>query len=321
MAEKKLSGEAGERKALSRRDMLGVISGAVSAAPLLLAGAQAQTAAKTATVGDDDLLLDAPAPSRFSAQPIRIETSPKWVRAVFGGQVVANSKNVLLVWDRGRTPVYYFPKKDVRMDLLKPGEKRTKSDTKGEAEYYTIKAGGKVGENAAWNYPRPQTADAKLGTPPDLRNYIAFEWGQMDAWYEEGEEVFVHPHDPYHRIDTLTSPRHVKVVLGGQVVAETRRAVLLFETGFVTRYYIPKDDVRFDLLRPSDTITKCAYKGEARYYSVEVGGKTYKDVVWYYRFPTSEVIRIVNGLAFYNEQVDAIFVDDEEVTRQQKPRA
>jgi uncharacterized protein (DUF427 family) len=235
--------------------------------------------------------------------------------------VVANSKGVLLVWDRGRTPVYYFPVKDVRMELMTPSDKHTKSDTKGEASFYTLKVGGKTGENAAWQYAKPATADPKLGTPPDLRGYVAFDWGQMDAWYEEGEEVFVHPHDPYHRIDVLTSPRHVKVVLGAMTVAESHRPVLLFETGFVTRYYLPKEDVRFDLLRPSDTITRCAYKGEARYYSVEAGGKTYKDVVWYYRFPTTEASKIANNLAFYNENVDAIFVDGEEVTKSQKPRA
>jgi uncharacterized protein (DUF427 family) len=317
MPEKNLTGE---RKEISRRDMLGVIGGAATAAPLLLASAQAQSVGKAALADDDDLLFEAPAPSRFSSQPVRIEMSPKWVRVQFGGQIVASSKRVLLVSDNGRTPVYYFPKQDVRMDLLTPGKRRSRSDSKGEAEFFTLKAGDKVGEEVVWNYPRPETADPKLGKAPDLRNYVSFEWAAMDAWYEEGEEVFVHPHDPYHRIDTLLSSRHVKVVVGGQVVAETRRPVLLFETGFVTRYYIPKEDVRMDLLRPSNTITKCAYKGEARYYSAEVGGKTYKDIVWYYRFPTTEVSRIANGLSFYTEQVDALYVDGEDVSKQPRPR-
>src|SRR5207249_4019257 len=87
-------------------------------------------------------------PSKFSVQPIRVELSPKWIRVVFGGEVIANSQRVLLVWDRGRTPVYYFPEKDVRLKLMSPTDHHTHSDTKGDASYYTLKAGGKMAENA-----------------------------------------------------------------------------------------------------------------------------------------------------------------------------
>ena len=141
----------------------------------------------------------------------------------------------------------------------------------------------------------------------------------MDAWYEEGEEVFGHAHDLNHRIDVLQSSRHIRVVMGGTTVAESRRPVLLFETGIQTRYYLPKEDVKQDLLRPSDRKTLCAYKGEASYYSVAAGGKLFNDVIWYYRYPTPEVGKIANNLAFYSENADvAFFVDGRELPRPQR---
>jgi uncharacterized protein (DUF427 family) len=297
----------------SRRNVLVMVGGVVTGVPLLMS-AQSQTAS-SAIVQPFEI------PGRYSRQPIRIELSPKWIRAVFGGEVIANSRKVLLVWDRGRTPAYYFPKSDVKMHCLTPTDHHTMSDTKGEASYFTVKAGDKKAENAAFHYPKPETSDKSLGPAPDLRDYVSFEWRMMDAWYEEGEEVFVHPHDPYHRIDILQSSRHVRVVLGGATVADSHRPVLLFETGFPARYYLPKEDVRTELLRPSDTLTGCAYKGEAHYYSMTVGDRLFQDVIWYYRFPTAEHAKIANHLAFYEERVDAFFVDGVANPKPVRPRA
>jgi uncharacterized protein (DUF427 family) len=122
--------------------------------------------------------------------------------------------------------------------------------------------------------------------------------------------VFVHPRDPYHRVDVVHSSRHVKVVVDGEVVAETTRPRLLFETGLPTRYYIPKLDVRMDLLQPTDSVTACPYKGRARYWSVRVGDRTLKDLVWSYPAPIPECPKIEGLLSFYNERVD-IYVDGE----------
>ena len=126
----------------------------------------------------------------------------------------------------------------------------------------------------------------------------------------------VHPRDPYHRVDVLNSSRHVKVVIDGTVVAETRRPRLLFETSLPTRYYVPKADVRLDLLEPTDTVTQCPYKGRASYWSVRVGNEVRKDLVWGYPFPIPECSKIENLMCFYNEHVD-IYVDGE---LQERPR-
>ena len=112
---------------------------------------------------------------------------------------------------------------------------------------------------------------------------------KMDAWYEEDEQVFVHPKDPYHRVDVLESSRNVKVTVDGEVVAVTDRPKVLFETGLPPRYYIPPEDVREDILVASEKTTQCPYKGVASYYSVEAGGERVEDLVWYYPEPLPEV--------------------------------
>ena len=149
-----------------------------------------------------------------------------------------------------------------------------------------------------------------------LEGHIGFEWDRLDHWFEEDDEVFVHPRSPYHRVDVLNSSRHVRVELGGVTVAETHRPRLLFETGLPTRYYMPKVDVRMDLLTPTDLRTRCPYKGEAVYWTAEAGGRPYEDVVWSYPAPIPECPKIEGLLCFYNERAD-IFVDGE---LQEKPK-
>ena len=140
----------------------------------------------------------------------------------------------------------------------------------------------------------------------------------MDGWFEEDEEVFVHPHDPYKRIDILHSSRHVEVEVNGVKVADTHRPTLLFETGLPTRYYIPKLDLRMDLLTPIEHTTGCAYKGFARYWSLEAGDETFENLAWSYRTPLPECTKIAGLVAFYNEKVDLI-VDGERLARPKTP--
>jgi uncharacterized protein (DUF427 family) len=232
------------------------------------------------------------------------EPTQRWVRAKFANVTVADSKRVMLLRETGHLPVYYFPTQDVRTDLLMPNGHTAKNSHLGTAAYSSLKVNGHVAENAAWTYIR-LTPGA-----PNLKGYVAFEWNKMDAWFEEDDEVFVHPRDPYKRIDVLHSSRHIQVVIDGETVADTRRPRLLFETGLPTRYYIPKTDVRMDLLVSSDKHTRCPYKGVASYYSVKLGDKVYPDLVWYYPLPIPECPKVENLLCFFNEQVD-IYMDGE----------
>jgi uncharacterized protein (DUF427 family) len=228
---------------------------------------------------------------------LRVEPSPRWVRGFVDGVPIVNSKHVVVVYGARRLATYFFPSNDVRMDLLRPS---VAQETPGE-QRLSFQWNGRTIEDIGWTYTDPDS---------ELRDYVAFEWRKMDAWYEEDDEVFVHPRDPYHRVDVLNSSRHVKVVIGGHVVAETHRPRLLFETGLRTRYYIPKVDVRMDLLEPTATMTQCPYKGNAAYWSVRIGDQVYPDVVWSYPFPIPECSKIQNLLAFYNEKTE-IYVDGE----------
>lgn len=153
---------------------------------------------------------------------------------------------------------------------------------------------------------------------PEIKDYLAFYWDQADHWLEEDDEIFGHPHDPYSRIDILNSSREVRVSLAGETLAETTNARFLFETGARTRYYIPKEDVHMERLTPTDHQTICTYKGRANYWSVEAGGKTYENVVWSYAEPKPEASPIRGYLCFYNERMDAIYVDGEPVDPDRK---
>ena len=142
----------------------------------------------------------------------------------------------------------------------------------------------------------------------DARDYAAFYWGKMDAWFEEDEEVFYGPKDPYSRTDCLRSSRHVRVEVNGVTVAETTRPTLLLETGLPHRYYIPSADVRMAALRPSDRVVGSPSKGEARYFHVDAGGETFENAAWTYRYPSAEAAKIAGLVCFPQGKAD-VYVD------------
>ena len=236
---------------------------------------------------------------------IHVSESPRHVRVFFGGEAIANSKRVKLVREPEVLPAYYFPKEDVRTELFVPSRYNTSCPQKGEASYWSIRSGNKSAENAAWSYLTPSLPAA------GIKDYFAFDWVQMDKWMEEDEEIFKHARDPFKRVDALPSKRHVRVVIDGQTVAETRRPHLLFETNHPVRYYLPQEDVRMDLLTASATTSRCPYKGPASYWSVNIGGEMFADLVWGYMEPIPECPKIKGLLCFFHERGCDIYVDDE----------
>jgi uncharacterized protein (DUF427 family) len=247
---------------------------------------------------------------RSGQHRVQVEPSPRWVRVKFNGQTIADSKRALLLRETGHLPVYYFPPEDVRQDVLTPTDQHTRCPFKGEASYWTIRVGDRVADNAMWGYLDP------LPDRQDIKGYRAFYWNRVDAWYEEEEQIFAHPRDPYHRFDVVPSSRHVRVEIGGQMVADSRRPLLLFETGLPTRYYLPREDVRMDLLEGTQTSSICPYKGTASYWRLAADPAS-RDVAWAYEDPIAEAPRIRGLIAFFNERVDALHVDDQ---LQEKPR-
>ncbi|MEV4566737.1 DUF427 domain-containing protein [Nonomuraea sp. NPDC049419] len=227
---------------------------------------------------------------------VRVERTAKRVRTYLGGRVVADTTSALLVWEVPYYPAYYFPLADVDESALKPTGATKHSPSRGDAVVYTVASGTKEAADAALAYP-----DSPL---EEIKGYVRFEWGAMDAWFEEDEEVFFHARNPYTRVDILSSSRHVRIEVDGVTVADSHSPRLLFETGLPTRYYLPKTDVRLDLLEPTDTVTNCPYKGTAHYWSVN--GK--KDLAWSYRTPLPESEKVAGLVAFYDEKLD-VYVD------------
>ena len=234
---------------------------------------------------------------------LQIEPASRWVRVQFNDQLIADTKKALLVRD-GHHLTYYFPLEDVTMDWLQSS--RIGGDGR---QYYDIVVDGRSAESAAWTYFDSQDDFASLG------GYLAFNWRKMDHWFEEEEEVFVHPRDPYHRVDAIQSSRSIRIVIDGVAVAESQRPVLLFETGLPVRYYLPQEDIRMELLTSSRANTDCPYKGTASYWNVNISGDNCRNIVWGYLEPIDEVQKIAGLLCFFNEKVD-VYVDGE---LEQKP--
>ncbi|MET0132249.1 MAG: DUF427 domain-containing protein [Kibdelosporangium sp.] len=231
---------------------------------------------------------------------VRLEQGAKRIRVYLGGVLVADTIAPVLVWEVPYYPAYYIPLKDVHPELLAESGNTDHSPSRGDATLLTVKAGSSEAVDAARVY-----RDSPI---EELRDLVRFDWDAMDSWFEEDEEIYVHPRDPHTRVDILASSRHIRVEIGGVTVAESSNARLLFETGLPTRYYLPKTSVRMDLLEPSDTKTRCPYKGEASYHSARIGGNPHDDIAWYYDTPLPESQKVAGLIAFYDEKVDT-FVD------------
>lgn len=231
---------------------------------------------------------------------VRVEQGQKRVRAYLAGHLVADTTRPVLVWEVPYYPTYYVPAKDVVADLVKTGDTRH-SPSRGDATLYDVYVHEHaVAEKAASRYEDPAVEE--------LRDLVRLDWDAMDQWFEEDEPVFVHPRDPYTRVDILGSSRHIEVRIDGETVADSYQPRVLYETGLRPRYYLPLTDVRMDLLRPSETRTHCPYKGTASYWNVEIGGTVHEDVVWTYRAPLPESQKVANLACFYDEKVD-VYLD------------
>jgi uncharacterized protein (DUF427 family) len=237
-----------------------------------------------------------------------VEPVPRRIRAVLDGRTVLDTTSARYVWEWPPYPQYYVPLADVDPAVL-VDEDHPEPTPRGTARRHGVAAAGGVRPGTA----RVYGADAL----EPLRDTVRFDWAALDAWFEEDEEVFVHPRNPFARVDAVRSTRHVRVELGGVVLAESSSPVMVFETGLPPRSYLPRPAVRFEHLVPSDTRTACPYKGRTSgYWSAAVDGAVHPDVAWAYDFPTREVLPIAGLVAFFDERVDLV-VDG---VRQERPR-
>jgi uncharacterized protein (DUF427 family) len=226
----------------------------------------------------------------------QIEPAPRRVRAYLGGEVVVDTTTAVYVWESVTYPQYYVPVADIRSGVL-VDEGAVQQTRRGPAHTHTVTAGG---------VSRPSAAKVFGEKAIDgLAGMVRLDWAAMDAWFEEDEQVFVHPRNPYVRVDALRSTRTVRIELDGVVLAESTSPVMVFETGLPTRYYLNRTDVNFEHLEPTATRTECPYKGTTSgYWSVRIGETVHEDLAWAYDFPTRQLSPIAGLVAFYNEKVD-----------------
>ncbi|GAA5211927.1 DUF427 domain-containing protein [Microbacterium kyungheense] len=225
------------------------------------------------------------------------EPSERWVRGWVGDLAVVDSRRPVLVWEPGaKVPEYGFPLDDVRRELLVPGEAPAASYYRPRTparQWFDLVVGDRRIEAAAWTWD----VDA-------LDGFIAFTWypGVLDRWTEEEERVFAHPRDPRNRVDTLPSTRRIVVSDGDRVIADSTASVIVYETGLVPRYYLPREDVDWSALREISRWSECPYKGEATEYWA-AADRPEREIAWSYPEPLPAVAAIAGRVAFYSERV------------------
>ena len=261
---------------------------------------------------------------------LRYEPIDKRIRAKFGDVTVIDTTRALLIWEPRRVvPTYGVPAGDIAAEIV-AAERAGGGDTSAgtlpmgappelagrpvfdpsvpfgvrttEGEPMTIRLAGAEREAAAF-----RAADEALA------DHLIVDFDGFDEWYEEDERNVGHPRDPFHRIDIVHSSRHVRVERDGVVLAESSKPYLLFEPPIPVRYYLPPEDVRLDLLAPSDTRTFCAYKGQASYLALDG-----ENVAWTYPQPLREAGEVTDRVCFFNEHVD-IVIDGERLERPVTP--
>lgn len=220
-----------------------------------------------------------------------VHPSPRWVRSYFNDELIADSREMVLFFQRPY-PNYLFPKRHVAMQYLHKSDYTESRDGRGRTEYWHLDVRGKRVDNAAFSYS------------DHARDYLTFKWDVMDRWLEEDEEIFVHARNPYHRVDAVPSSRRIDIHLDGRKVASSAAPVLLFETGLPTRYYLPHADVNMALLEPTGTVTRCPYKGIAQTFGIRINDQFHADYAWSYPAPIAACANIQNRMCFYNEVVD-----------------
>jgi len=217
------------------------------------------------------------------AEPLR-----RRMRVRLAGTWIADSENVLLVFEPGRYPVAYFPDTDVSPGALERSEYATRHHELGATSWYTVRAGDLKAPRGAWQH---------ISLPPhtsELQGRVAFAWPAMDAFYEEDERILGHAADSYHRIDIRQTSRSLVVRHSDRIIADTQRPLVLYESGFAPRWYVPRADVDESALTPVEHQTFCPYKGLCSYYDI---GEA-RLASWSYRQAYPEVGRISDLVSF-----------------------
>jgi uncharacterized protein (DUF427 family) len=241
-------------------------------------------------------------PDPLPERMLYVEPLRRRMRVQFNGEWIVDSEDVWLLHEPGHYPVAFFPRADIRPEVLVAEDRVTQHRDLGPTSWFTVTVGDRSTPRAAWQY---------TGLPSyahDLRDRVAFAWRAMDAFYEEDERIVGHAADMYHRIDIRQTSRHLVVKDGDRTIAETTRPVALYESGFAPRWYVPRADVDESVLTPIDGQTFCPYKGLASYYDVG----DHKSAVWAYPQAWPEVARVADYVSFEPDAID-VFLDGKQL--------
>jgi uncharacterized protein (DUF427 family) len=220
-----------------------------------------------------------------------------------GGGIIARSGGAVILFEPARYPVAYFPIGDVDETVLQPSDHKSTHPDLGETKWFDVVGGdGETTRRGAWQHADPPDQAAAL------RDTVAFAWRTMDAFYEEDERILGHAADPYHRIDIRRTSRHLVVRQDDRVIADTQAPLVLYESGFAPRWYVPRADVAAEALRAVEGQTFCPYKGLASYYDI---GEA-RNAAWSYRAPFEDVARIADLVSFYPKKV-TVTIDGEKL--------
>ena len=223
------------------------------------------------------------------AEPLR-----RRLRAELGGQTVVQSDHAVLLFEPGRYPVAYFPIEDFADGALVATDHRSTHDDLGETAWFEVAGGTRSAARGAWQHVAlPEHAAI-------LEGKVALAWRAMDAFYEEDDRILGHAADPYHRIDVRHSSRHLVVRAGDRVVADTKSPLVLYESGFAPRWYVPRGDVVAETLTLVEQQTFCPYKGIASYYDIDGT----RQAAWSYRAPIDDMAAIGDLVSFEPDRVE-----------------
>ena len=231
------------------------------------------------------------------AEPLR-----RRLRATLGGRTVVQSDDAVLLFEPGRYPVAYFPLEDFADGALRPAGHRSTHPDLGETVWFEAVGDARSAARGAWQH----TSLPSLARILDGK--VALAWRALDAFYEEDERILGHAADPYHRIDIRRTSRHLLVRAHGRVVAETASPLVLYESGFAPRWYVPRSDVVADALTGSDVRTFCPYKGIASHYDID----GIRQAAWSYRAPFEDMAAIGDLVSFEPDRVD-VSLDGEQL--------
>jgi uncharacterized protein (DUF427 family) len=225
------------------------------------------------------------------AHKLLLHPYPRRIRAEFAGRTVLDTRRGVLLHETALPPRLYVPEADLDETAFVPTDHTTHCPFKGDAGYRSLRVGDREVANALWAYPNP------IDEAHWLKGYASLYWAAADAWYDEDEQIHGLS-DPFHRVDVRAASRHVRVLAGDTVVAETRAPLVLSETGLPNRYYLSPDDVGV-ALQPTGTRTHCPYKGDASYWTVRLpDGTELADAAWGYPQPLAESARIAGRVGF-----------------------